>query len=158
MTAPSPTSRSTPSGIPLPRGYQMLVTFAADTDVSLWEKAVQPPGVDGGEPIATTTQHNTAYRTFVPRVLKTLTPHTFTAAYDPGVYTQIIALVNVGTTITITFSDGSTVAFYGFLQKFEPAQTTEENQPEATVTVVPTNWDPTSHVEAGPAVSSVAGT
>jgi hypothetical protein len=116
MAAPTPTARSTPVGIKLDDGHSTKVTFATDPDISLWEKAVQPPGVDGGDEIQTTTMFNEVWRTTSPRQLKTLTPSTFKAAYDPAVYDQIVALVNVRTTITDTFPDGSTLASYGFLK------------------------------------------
>lgn len=158
MAAPSPTTRQTPAGIVLPDGYQSLVTFATDPDVSVWEKGITPPGIDGGEPIEQTTMHNADWRTFAPRSLKTLTPHTFMCAYDPDAFNQLYALVNVPTTVTVRFGDGSTLAFYGFLQKFEPAELVEGTQPEATVTVVPTNYDHVNKVEAAPVLTSVAGT
>lgn len=158
MAAPTPTPRVTPLGIYLDDGFSTKITFAADTDVALWEKTVTPPGIDGGDPIETVTMHNLIWRPKRPRQLKTLTDCTFTAAYDPVIYTQIVALCNVETTITVTFPDGTTVAFYGFLQKVEPGELTEGEFPELTATIVPTNWDPVNHVEAGPALASVAGT
>jgi hypothetical protein len=150
MAAPTPTARGTPSGIKLKDGYQSLITFAASTTISLWEKTVQPPGLDGGDPVV--------QRTMAPRALITMTPHTFTAAYDPAVYSSILSLLNVETTVTVTFKDGSTLAFYGFLQKFEPAAMSEGTQPEATVTICPTNFDYVNKVEAAPVLTSVSGT
>lgn len=158
MAAPTPTARGTPSGIKLKDGYQSLITFAASTTISLWEKTVTPPGLDGGEPVVQTTMHNTQWRTMAPRALITMTPHTFTAAYDPAVYSSILSLLNVETTVTVTFKDGSTLAFYGFLQKFEPAAMSEGTQPEATVTICPTNFDYVNKVEAAPVLTSVSGT
>ena len=155
MAAPSATSRSTPSGIPLRDGHSTLITLAADADISFWEKTVQPPGIDGGDPVNATTMHNTTYRVQRPSSLISLTEVTSTVAYDPAVYTQILAVVNVETTITITFADGSTVAFFGYLQKFEAQEVEEGEQPEAEITIVPTNWDSSNSVEAGPAVASV---
>lgn len=160
MAAPAATVRGDPNtnGIPLPDGYQSLVTFETDADIELWEKTVTPPGIDGGDAVESTTMHNTTWRTFHPRNLKTLTEHSFTAAYDPDVYDQIVALCNVETTITVLFPDGSTLAFYGYLKNFEPSEMSEGEQPEATVTVQPTNWDHVNDVEAGPTVVEVSGT
>ncbi len=158
MAAPVPSTRQTPVGIKLKDGYSSLVTFATDPDVSLWEKRITPPGIDGGEAIEQTTMHNTAWRTFAPRGLKTLTEFTFTAAYDPDAINQLYALVNVETTVTVRFPDGSTLAFYGYLQKMEPEELTEGEQPELTVTVTPTNFDHVNKVEAAPVLTSVAGT
>lgn len=158
MSAPTPTARSTPAGIKMDDGFSSLITLAADVDISFWEKTVQPPGIDGGDMIETTTMHNTVWRTGAPRALATLTPMTTRVAYDPDVYDEILAIINDRTTITVTFPDGSTLAFYGYLQKFEPQDMEEGKPPEATVTIVPTNYDPTAHEEAGPVMTEVAGT
>lgn len=158
MAAPVPTTRQTPYGIKLKDGYRTLFTFAADPDVSFWEKTVKPPGLDGGDAIEQTTMHNEDYRTFAPRSLITMTESSMTAAYDPAVLTQIMALINIETTITISFADGSTWAFFGFLKSFETNELQEGEQPNASVSIVCTNFDPTNKVEAGPALASVAGT
>jgi hypothetical protein len=93
-----------------------------------------------------------------PRRLKTLTEFEMTAAYDPSLFTAALALINVKTTVTVTFPDGSTLAFYGFLQKIEFSELVEGEQPECTITVVPTNQDPTTGAEEAAVLTSVAGT
>lgn len=158
MAAPTPSARVAPVGIKLKDGFSALITLAADTDVSFWEKTVKPPGIDGGDSIEQTTMHSTTWRTFAARSLKTLTEMTCKAAYDPAVYTQLVSLINVPTTVTVRFSDGSTLAFYGYLKMFDADEMSEGTQPEATCTIVPTNFDHVDKVEAGPVLSSVAGT
>lgn len=158
MAAPTPTARQSPTGIRLDDGFSSLITFGADPNICFWEKTVTPPGIDGGDSIETTTMHTDAWRTMAPRQLKTLTDSSTTVAYDPNVFNEILALINVRTTITVTFPDGSTLAFYGFLRSFEPSELTEGEQPEATVNLTPTNYDPTNDVEAAPVLTSVAGT
>ena len=162
MAAPSATPRDPPGGIPLQDGYQTLITFVSNTDIKFWERTVTPPGIDGGDPIERTTMHNTAWRTFGARSLRTLTPVSTTVTYDPAVLEEIMnvttGLLNVETTITVTFADLSTIAFYGYLQNFEPSEVSEGSDPEATITIQPTNWDPDADVEAGPTVVEVAGT
>ncbi len=158
MAAPTPAAVGSPGGIKLKDGYQTRITFNADTDVSLWEKSVKTPGVDGGDSIEQTTMRNSTWRTFAPRSLKTLTEATFKGAYDPDIYNQLLALINVETTVTVQFPDGSTLAFYGFLKTFEPDELVEGTQPEASVTIVPTNFDHVNKVEAGPVLTSVSGT
>lgn len=145
MAAPTPTARGTPSGKKLNDGFSSKITFATAPTVALWEKKVTPPGLDGGDPIETTTMFNVTLRTMANRQLKTMTNMTFTAAYDPICYTTLLGLVNVPTTITVKFPDGSTVAFFGYLQKFEPGELSEGAQPEATCTIVPTNTDTTGN-------------
>jgi hypothetical protein len=158
MAAPTPTARSTPTGIPLFDGFSTKITLAADLDIEFWEKDVQPPAVDGGDAIDITTMHNTTWRTKNARSLVDLGDVQTTVAYDPLCYTSILSVVNVHTTITVTFPDGTTLAFFGFLRSFAPNAAAEGAQPEATVTIVPTNYDHTNHVEAAPVLTNVAGT
>jgi len=158
MAAPTPTTRQDPGGIYLKDGYRSLITIGVDPDLSLWEIGVKPPGMDGGDAINTTTMHNDTYRTMAHRALKTLTESTFRFAYDPAVYSQLESQINVDTTITQRFPDGSTLAYYGFLQKAEFDELVEGEMPTGTATVCPTNFDHVNKVEASPAVASVAGT
>lgn len=152
------TARQTPVGIKMGDGYQSLIAFASDPDISFWEKAVKPPGIDGGEAVENTTMHNTAWRTMSPRALKTLTPATVRAAYDPVVLDQIYALINVEGLITVHFPNNDTLDFYGYLQKFEPGDLVEGTQPEATITIVPTNTNPSTGAEVAPNYISATGT
>lgn len=155
---PTPSERPTPLGIKLDDGYQTLVTIAADTDISFWEKTATPPGVDGGDAIETTTMHNTVWRQMASRALRTLTEMTVTAAYDPDVYDEIQAVTNLETTITVTFPDGSTLAFYGYVRSTEFGELAEGTQPEMTVTIQPTNTDPNDRTEQAPVMTEVEGT
>lgn len=158
MAAPSVTTRQTPGGYRLEDGHSTKIAFARDPDVSFWEVSVKPPGIDGDEKINITTMHNTAWRTFVGRQLKTLTDATTTVAYDPAVYSQIVELCNQEGAITLHFPDGSTESFFGYLKSFEPNEHTEGAMPTAAIVVVCTNYDPTNRVEAAPVLASVAGT
>jgi hypothetical protein len=157
MAAPT-TSRSAPGGAFLSDGYQTLVAFQADPDVSFWEKTVKPPGVDGGAPVNTTTMHNVTVRTMAPRNLITMTDMSVKVAYDPRVYEQILLLVNTLTGITVHFSDGSTLDFYGWLQKFEPSDCADGAQPEATVVITPSNMVPVTFAESTPNYKTASGT
>lgn len=157
MTAPVITNRGTPAGKRITDGYQTTMAFAADADASFWEITVTPPGIDGGDPVENTTMLNTAWRTKAARQLKTLTDSKMTAAYDPQVYDNILALINVEGAISVHFADGSTLSFFGYLQKFELKECKEGDQPTADITVVPTNYDPVAGVEEPP-VYSATGT
>jgi hypothetical protein len=158
MAAPTPTARPDPTGIYLDDGWRTLITFAANAAVSFWERTVQPPGVDGGDAIDSSTMHNDVWRRRSARSLKEMSDSVVVAAYDPEVYVDIIDLVNRETTITVTFPDGSTLAFYGYLRVFEPGELADGEVPEATITITPTNWDPAARAEAAPVLTSVAGT
>jgi hypothetical protein len=129
-------------------GYQTLISFAADTTVKFWEKTVTPPGVDGGGEIDTTVMANTAYRTRCPKSLITMSNASLTVAYDPATYDEILALVNINTLITITFPDGSKLAFYGWLNSFTPGECQEGEQPTAEIEIIASNH--TGGVETGP--------
>ena len=152
MAAPSPTTRVTPTGRPLKNGYQSLLTMSADPDILIWEKGVTPPGMDGGDPIDASTMHDVTWRIMFPAALITLTEASVRGAWKPQLFTLLLAVLNVEQTITCWFSNGGNIAFYGFLRTFEPDEMVEGEQPEATFTIQPTNWDPTNNVAAGPAV------
>ena len=53
----------------------------------------------------------------------------FVAAYDPNSYTSIIAIINDNQEISVMWCDGSTACFWGFLQKFEPNEMSEGDNP-----------------------------
>lgn len=158
MAAPTPTARGTPTGIALREGFRVKITLALSATISFWEKSVDPPGVDGGPPVDQTTQFNTQYRTRWPRVLIDLSTITIPdASYDPNLYSTILTVINQNTVITVTFADGSTLAFFGYLQSFNPNLMRDGEQPTCTITIVPTNLD-NSYVEQAPVLTSVAGT
>ena len=58
----------------------------------------------------------------------------------------------------ITFADGSTLAFYGYLKNFEPQDSEEGSDPEANITIQPTNWDNANSTEEAPVLVAVPGT
>lgn len=149
-----PTARSAPVGTMLENGYQSLVAFADDPDISFWEKSVQPPGLDGGEKIDITTMHNTSVKTYAPQALSGMTDGDMTVAYDPVVLSQIIALINVSNAVTNHFSDGSSWDGFGYLQTFTPNAMSNGEQPEATCTVVYTNVDPADGSESSPSYTA----
>lgn len=152
------TTRSTPVGTKIDDGFSTLIAFAADPDVSFWEKTVKPPGIDGGDAIETTTMHNTTWRTMAARQLKTMTNITGTCAYDPVVYDQIVALCNVEGEFTVHFPNGDTLDVYGYLKSFEPQDNEEGSQPEANFEIVCTNVNPTTGAEVAPNYITAAGT
>lgn len=143
----------------MPEGFRSLVTFSLDRNLAIWEISNKPPGVDGGDAIDITTQHNVTWHTMAPRTLLKLEPVTITCAYDPDAYSKIIThLVNVNGQITFLYPDGSTLAFWGWLQKFEPSELKEGEFPQASVTITPSNYDDANHVEAAPVLVPHAGT
>lgn len=120
-------------------GFSTQIDFADNPSVSFWEKEVTPPGIEGGGANETTTMRNTLWRTKSPKKLVSLTDCSFTAAYDPVVYEDIIAMINANQLITITFPDDSTLEFWGWLDSFTPNANVEGEQPTAACTIVPSN-------------------
>ena len=133
-------------------GHSTLVTFANYPSVKLWEKEVTPPGVSGGGENDTTTMHNTAWRTRSPKQLKTLSSASFTAAYDPAVFSDIVSMVNENQQITVTFADGQTLTFWGWLDEFSPQRAQEGSQPTCEITIIPSNQN-ASNVETAPVLA-----
>jgi hypothetical protein len=136
-------------------GYQTLVSFSANPSVSFWERTVTPPGLDGGGPTTTTTMHNTALRTFAPKFLITMTESSCVVAYDPVFYDEALQMLNVNQLITITFPDGSSLQFWGWLDKFVPNEHQEGEQPTAQVSINPSNQND-SGVETLPVYTAAA--
>jgi hypothetical protein len=134
-------------------GHPTTIEFAADSDVQLKVKELTPIGIDGGGAIDITTMDNTTWRTMAPKSLKTASEMNFVCAYDPAVYNEMISMVNVNQLITITFPDGETVEFYGFINTFTPNAHVEGEQPTANVTIIPTNRNG-SGVETAPVYSA----
>jgi hypothetical protein len=157
MAAPTPTARQTPAGRKLKDGFKATITFKRFPAIRLWEKSVTPPGWDGGDAIDTTTMHNSDLRTMYPRSLVTLTEASGTVAYDPKAYDEIRQAINVNDEITITYSDGSTLAFWGWLRTFEPSELQEGEFPEAEITITPSNVDD-DDAEQFPVMTEIAGT
>lgn len=148
------TARTTPVGTALDDGFSTKVAFAGDPDISFWEKTVKPFGLDGGDAIDLVTMFNTTYRTKAPRQLVDLTECSGTAAYDPKVLPQLIALINVNGWITLHHPNGDTWDFVGYLKAFDPPEHQEGEFPVASFTIVPTNL--LAGVETAPVFTDAA--
>lgn len=118
-------------------GFATFITFANIPTVKLYEKEVNPPGMDANGPIDTTTMRNTAWRTMAPKALKTMPQISATVAYATIAIEDLYAQVGVNQPIIVTFPDNSTVSFWGWIEKFTPGTNTEGEQPTATLTVQP---------------------
>lgn len=157
MAAPVAVARGNPVGTKLKDGFQAFISFSSNPAVGLWEKTVKPPGMDGGDKIKQSTMHNEELHTYAARWLVDITDSQTTVAYDPAAWDSIYALVNVPQTISVEFSDGSVLAFFGYLKMFDPAEMVEGEQPEATITIVATNVDPINCTEEAPVMIPGAG-
>ena len=134
-----PAAPRTPTGLPLEDGYQTVIELENAATIALFEKTVQPAGLEGGDKVDTTTMHNVDVRTYAARFLKEVTDAQMTVAYDPAALVTLLAQINVPQTITIHFPNGDTWDFRGYLKNFIPAAISEGSQPEATCVLVATN-------------------
>lgn len=144
-----PTTRQTPSGTMLDDGYQSKWTFAADPDVSLWEKTIKGPGQDGRDPIDTTTMWNETTVSKAARQLIDITDAKLVCAYDPKVWDQLLLLLNVNNLMTQWLPDGSKIDMWGFLRTAEPSELQEGEQPTIECNITITNRN-ASNVETPP--------
>lgn len=159
MAAPTPTPRQTPTGWKMPDGFKSYITFAKQPAINLWEREIEPPGFDANGSIDTTTMFNTRWRTKAAKHLITMDDASGQFAYDPDVLTNVAALIGDEQVTTYTWPDHTTMACYGFLDKWKPAGLREGEFPLAAGTIVVINADPTSnYAEQGPVITQAAGT
>lgn len=155
MANPTKTTRTTPSGTRMDDGYQSLIAFEGNAGILFWEKSITPPGLDGGEAIPTTTMHNSMWRTFAPMQLITSTEVTVRAAWDVDLYDEILSILNVEKSITVDFPTANRFyIFYGWLRSFVPGDMVEGAQPEATISIFVSNFDPINQLEVGPIIGT----
>lgn len=136
-------------------GFSTIITLENIPTVKLYEREVTPPGFSAGGPIETTTMRNTAWRTNAPKKLKTLAPVSATVAFATEAIPIVQGQIGVNQLVTLTFPDGSTIEFYGWLEEFTLGAFTEGEQPTATITVQPSLRD-SSGEEVAPEYSEQA--
>jgi hypothetical protein len=150
MANPSISFRVIPIAVRLDVGYQAVIAWHSVTNLAVFEKTLQPPALDGGDPIMTTTQLNENYESKAPQRLRGHGDGVVVAAYDPHVFSTLEGLINVPDSITWGWPDGSAVAYWSYLRKVEFTAMEKGSQPEMTLTIVVTDWDPINCVTAGP--------
>ena len=120
-------------------GFSSEISFSENPRVLLWEKEITPPGIDAGGANDTTTMRNARWRTRQPKKLLTLDDMELNVAYDPMLYDDIVDMAGVNQEITLTFSDGATLTFWGWVDKFKPSSLKEGEQPTASITIICSN-------------------
>ena len=146
----------------LTEGFPTKITFTSDKLTSgvvtmdvMNELEVTPPGIAGGGANDTTGMRNAQFRTRHPKKLITLTPATISIKYDPAIYDEIMAMVNDNQEMTIEFSNGATLVFWGWVDSFTPEACAEGAQPTATIVIEPSNMDANNYnAEIGPVYSA----
>lgn len=129
------------SNIRLDDGFSTIITFANIPSVKIYEKEVTPPGITMGGAIETTTMRNTTWRTMAPRALKSLTAMSVTVAFATEAIPVIQSQIGINQIITVTFPDGATLVFWGWMEEFTIGAMVEGEQPTATMNVTPGNID-----------------
>ena len=130
-------------------GFSTIITLQVPTTIDFWEKEVTPPGWDGGGANDTTTMRNLYYRTQSPKKLKKMSDASVTVSYNPAVLADIESAININQQITVTFPDGDTFEFWGWLNSFKPNQIKEGEQPTAQIEIMASMQD-NSRVETSP--------
>ena len=157
MTDPTTTARSTPSGLHLTDGFPSKIACASDPDIAFWEVEVKPFSMDNGDKIDQTTMFNTAVMTSEPQSLVEIGDITGSAAYDPKVYDEIMAIIGSKVSWTLTFSNSDTWDVWASLSLFDPQTLVKGSQPRANFTIQVHNRD-TAALEVSPNYKTSVGT
>jgi hypothetical protein len=118
------------------------ITPTAGTKLTFCELEITPPGMEAGEDLDVTTSCSPeGYRETIGSSFIKITEASSKVSYDPDQYAEIgAALGEQGKgVVVITFNDGQTVTFNGYLKTFTPDSmaTNEDNQPTASITIMP---------------------
>ena len=119
-------------------GFSTIITLGLDPTIKWYETEVTPPSLGVGKNIDMTTMRNLAWRTSAPAVLKSLGPIKLKVGYDPAILNDSFAQVGINQLVTVTFSNGATLAFYGYVDSFTPSSIKEGTRPVADVSIIPT--------------------
>lgn len=161
MTAPVAVARTDPrtvgSPIWVPDGYRAKYTFGNVPTLALFEVSLTPAGFDMGEPIPQDHMWIDRWRIVRERKIITFTPATVKFMYDPAFKSLLNGIVGVNQTCSEYLYDGSSTAYFGIPKSFIFDEHVEGQPGTGTATIVPSNWDPSGKVEAGPVFVSVSG-
>lgn len=164
MAAPTYTARTDPSNTAtqrrLTRGHRSTLAFSSSAACAAWEVDVGMFGLDQGEPIKISTQHNDTWHQFTHQVLVEATPFDTTFMYDPIIFNQYMTSLRFNQAITRHMPDGSYFIFWGFCQniKLDPHPNEGAEPPMGTMTVIVSNYDPSDASEHGYVYVGVTGT
>lgn len=131
-------------------GFRILVTFAANPGVTLWEVDIKPPGIAIAKAIKKTSQRNNQVHTKAAPYLKEITDADGTFEFNSQSYLDCFSLIGVNNAITFRFPDAYMLAIWGYLEDFKPENFADEKMPLAKCVIVCTNIDPVTGLEAQP--------
>lgn len=135
-------------------GYSTLIVGTGYSTngavIAFREKEVQPPDVDGGGEIDTTTMRNLLWHSASPKALLKLGQTKLQVQYDPFMYNQIVVNALINRLWTVIFPDAATLGFYGWLDKFTPTSHKEGEFPLAEIILFPSMMSPGGGLVIGP--------
>jgi hypothetical protein len=119
-------------------GFSTIIVVGAGVGGVLFkEKRVKPSGLDRGGKIDITNMRSNKRRTSWTKSLVTETDITAVVEWDPLYYNEIVALMEFDgpVPVTIEFPKGEIQDTWGSLDKFDPGEIVEGEQPTATITI-----------------------
>jgi len=114
-------------------GYNCRISLV-NQGITVYEKNVTPPGVEGGDPINITTNDNGDFQSFAPRSRKQKTPAQSEVTYNDTDLDALEAAVDQSDDILRVWPDDSTKLESGWLRSSIPNQTQEGEQPTTNLT------------------------
>lgn len=157
MANPTATTRILPGGVRLDNGWPTTIAFASNPSIEIYEKSIQPARISVGDPIMTDTMLNVVAVTKAPPCLEDWGDIVVVAAYDPSVMDELRTLLGQIDSVTINFPEGTQYVFWAYLGSIEFSPLVKNTQPEVTLTITVTNWDPIRCVEALPVINQGTG-
>ena len=106
---------------------------------TLQEITVSPPSISSGGEIDVTSMDNGNWRSKAPKKLHESGEVSFSALYDPAHIGTYLSDVGRNKFITITFANGDTLKFYGWVDSFSPSEISEGEAPTVDVTIIVSN-------------------
>ena len=118
-------------------GHKTLITCTGFATAALAVTSVKPPGYTGGGGTDVTTMLNDKVRTMSPKELLEISDASFSATYDPAILSldDIAGEINVNQEWTLTFPDGATFVWWGWLDTLEPGELEEGGLPTVEGTI-----------------------
>lgn len=95
-------------------------------DVTFSEKSIKPPSIASTGKLDTSSSANSVtagggfLKSFIPSLFSEVGDATASVLFDPTEVADIYAALNVEKSIVITWADGATLTFKGWLDSFDP--------------------------------------
>ncbi len=119
-------------------GHSTKIDLGGQT---LQEITISPPSIGSGGEIEVSSMDNDNWRSKAPKKLHECGEVSFSALYDPAEIGTYLAGVGVNKLIKITFANGDTLKFYGWVDSFSPSEISEGEAPTVDLTIIVSNQD-----------------